>query len=339
MNKLAVLLTLGVLFSFSGLLLVHAIGEYGSSCGTIHGCLNLTVVVNSTNRNATANWTIFSTDNVSTNFYIQPSTLATEGASNSTTVFNERYNYTANSSNPTRIVLNISNNGSVTARWEATYYFTYFNSTLNKTVQVSSANFNGSENYPEIAFNKTSGYLKSGEGTSILTEATLPMSNNPLYNSLINGNMVNASIAVSINPVAPVIQYIPETGTLSPNANYTIMVVATLPENMSLYHVWYSKTLATALPLHSNNTQGGAVIDVGTAKNLYVKGVTTSTIIPTTIAQISSNSSAKSQSGQAKSGSTAGIAAIAAIVVIVIAALVFMSYNKTKARSSKRRRR
>ncbi len=331
MNKLAVFLTLSMLVSSSGVLLVHAIGEYGSYCGTIRGCLNLTVIVNSTSRSSTANWVIFSSDNISTNFYIQPAVLKTEGAANNTTIFNEKYNYTANSSTISRVI-KLSDQQSVSVHYQASYYFTYFNKTLNSTVQASSANFNGSENYPTIAFNKTSGDLKPGENTSILTEATFPRSNNPLYNSLIVSNVINASIVVSIDPIAPVIQYIPEKGTIAANSNYTIKIIATLPDNFTLYHVWYSEYLATALPAQQNNTNGGAVIDVGTAKNIYLKGVTTSTIIPTTIAKISSNSTAKAA---AQSGSAFGTSSILLIILIIIVILALVSY---KVKRDKKRR-
>ncbi|MDE1871662.1 MAG: hypothetical protein KGI06_05495 [Candidatus Micrarchaeota archaeon] len=317
----------------------HAIGEYGSWCGDIRGCLNLTVVVNSTTRNTSIDWIVYSNDNKTVNFYVQPAILQTSGANNTTSVFNEKYDYSANAT-PINRIINISNAQSVSSHYQVSYYFTYFNSTLGSLVHVSSANFNGSENYPALEFNKTAGDLKSGANTSILVAAVLPAPNNPLYNSLIEGNVLNSTIIITVDPIAPVVHYMPENGAIQPYSNYTIHVTATLPENFTLYHVWYSKSLATVLPNQSSSS-GGAVISVGTAKNVYVKGVTTSTVITTTIATIPTTiPSAASQAASATNPSRISAStlwlAIAAIAVLIV---LVMAWAASKGKGKKKKGR
>ena len=264
---------LGYVLVFSIMIVGIASAGFGEMGTGPCKCLNFTISVNNTNKSATLPWQLVNTYSFPVYFYVQPAVLTSSNITNVTTQIHIIYNYSVNST--ARRVIRIYNNQSVSVKYRIpSYGFSYFNrSTDSEVVNITSLNFTNGQSEPSMQFNVTSGELQPNTNVTILTQIVMPAPNNPLYDSLIAGNVINASAIVSINPIVPILQYSVLNATIPPNSNYTINVTATLPENISLHHQW--KGYATAFATSTRSNVSGSSIQLGTAKILEVQAVIT----------------------------------------------------------------
>lgn len=297
-------------------------------------CLNFTISVNSTNKSSTLAWTLVNTYSFPISFYIQPAILTTPNVENVTTAVHIMYNYSPNST--ARRIIRIYNNQSVSVKYRiSSYGFSYFNKTTDsEVVNITSLNFTNGQSQPSMQFNVTSGELKPNTNITILTQVVMPAPNNHLYDSLIAGNVLNASATLLMNPIEPIVQYSVLNATIPSDSNYSIGVTTLLPENISLHHLWQGYATAFATSTRSN-VSGGA-IQLGTAKIIEVQAVITRPKVTTTIATIASTTIL--QTAAAINISTTDILLIVVIIVIIVIGWLVLARTRTRAGTGKKKK-